>query len=239
MNKPERYVEVFWTPFIKPEGHLATNVLLQPPKPLFPVLQTRRAGATYLQCPAISDLCKNEYVVFSPFDLVITVNREAQQITTDRFGQEFFNSNLVNRMHQTSVDNPALLTLPVHYVFYSKDNVELEMADLPIITSKSSENFKVVRGGFNIGKWVRPIELVVEVIDHTKPITLYAEDPLFLVKFKTTNNVPVKLTRVDLTPELRTVIASCEKTKFFRPQLKLHKLYELAENYLEFFKRGK
>lgn len=235
----KRYVEVFWTPHFFEEYRGAFAVLAQPPKPLFPVLQDLRPNAKYLKCPAIADSCKNEFVVLCPFDLVVTINKENKEITTDRFGQEFYDKNIRNRMGETDPQNPALLTLPIRYTFYSKDSVELETADLPIITSRSSENFKVIRGGFNIGKWVRPIELAVEVVDHTKPITLYADDPLFLLKFKTPNNVPIKLTRVDSTQELARVTQACTGLKQFRPNLKLSKLYELAENYLEVFKRGK
>jgi len=234
----KRYIEVFWTPFYNIED-AAFNILTVPPKPLFPILKDHRPNSIYLQCPAVTDYCKNEYVVFCPFDLVITIDRENQQVSIDRFGQAFFDKYILNRMHQTDVQSPAILSLPVKYLFYSNDSVELQIADLPIITSKSSENFKVIRAGFNIGKWVRPIELTVEVIDSSKPITMCAEDPLFLLKFKTPNEVPIKLTRVELTPELNTLSRSCTQLKKYRPKLKLAKLYELAEDYLELFKRKK
>lgn len=235
----KRYVEVFWTPWSLKKFSPAYTVLTPPPKPLFPVLREHRPNANYLQCPAITEACRNEYVAFSPFDLTINIDKANGQIITDRFGQDFFDGNIRNRMDETAPQNPVLLTLPIRYMFYSKDDVEMQTLDLPIITSKSSENFKVIRGGFNISKWIRPIELAVEVIDHTKPITLCAEDPLFLIKFKTPGDVPVKLTRVDRTPELEDLNKVFTGLKTFRPNLKLNKLYELAENYLEWFRRNK
>jgi hypothetical protein len=238
-NNMKRYVEVFWTPYFFEEDRGVFSVLQQPPKPLFPVLQAQRPNASYLKCPALSESCKNDYVVYCPIDLVVTVDKQAQTVTTDRYSQDFFDRNVKNRMAESNPENPALITLPTRFLFYSNDSVEFEVMDLPILTSKSSENFKIVRGGFNIGKWIRPTELAVEVINSAKPITLCADDPLFLIRFRTANNVPVKLTRVDLTPDLRNVMKGCVNLKGYRPMLKLNKLYKLAENYLEWFKRGK
>lgn len=235
----KRFVEVFWTPFSQPHPNdLAMELLaVQPPKPFFPYLQQQRAGAQYLKCPAIAQSFQNTYVVFSPVDLVVAVNKEEHAVTTDRYGQDFHTATIANRWQETTVSNPYLLSLPPQYVFYSFDDVEMETCDLPIITSKSSSNFKIIQGGFNISKWMRPIELAVEIIDDTKPIEMFADDPLFSIRFTTPNNVPVKLTRVAYTQDIAKQTRACGTLKSLRPNLKLQKMYELAASSLDLFKR--
>jgi len=53
----------------------------------------------------------------------------------------------------------------------------------------------------------------------------------------TPNNLPVKLTRVEYTPELDARVQACLKVKEKRTGLKLFKLYEFASDYLEMFKQ--
>ena len=56
-----------------------------------------------------------------------------------------------------------------------------------------------------------------------------------MLKFITPNGVPVKFTRVDLTPELRKISRSAVGMKNFRPKLKLAESYELAADYISSF----
>ena len=230
----QKFVEVFWSPYLGKE----LDIVALPPKPFFPILREARLGSKYLECPAIIDLCKNEFVISSPFDLNITVDRENKNIITDRFGQNFYDTNVYNRMDITPDHCPALITIPIRYLFYSFTPVEIEVTDLPFITSKSAENYRVLRGGFDIGKWMRPVELAVEVIDSSKQINLKTEDPLFLLRFKTPDNIPIKFTRVILTDKHFKAVRSCTAVKDFRPRLKLKDVYKLAENYLEAFRKN-
>ena len=128
-----------------------------------------------------------------------------------------------------------MATLPVRLLFFSKENVEVTSGDLPILNTSSAQNFRVIGGGFNISKWYRAVELAVEVKDPSQPISLKADEPLFLVKFKTPNDLPIKMTRIKLTPELRSMTNSCVAVKTFRPGLKMAENYALAADYIKAF----
>ena len=231
----QRYVEVFWTPFFDEELSDAAEIIFQAPKPLFPILQEERKNALYLKCPAFIDNVRNSYAVLSPFDLNITFDYPTRGMHIDRYGQQFFDATCVNRGAETIEGNPYMATLPVRFLFFSKENVEITSGDLPILNTSSAQNFRVIGGGFNISKWYRAVELAVEVTDPSQPISLKADEPLFLVKFKTPNDLPIKMTRVKLTPELRSMTRSCITVKRFRPGLKMAENYALAADYIKAF----
>ena len=226
----KKYVEVFWTPYTS--QYAAMQNLFAAPKPLLGLLSTQRQNASYLKCPAFQETVKNEFVVQAPFDLNVTINAEERSVSTDRFGQAFYDIFIRNRGVKEPTSNPYMVTLPPNYLFYSKDNVSIEVKDVSLLTSGSTSNIRIIPGGFNISKWVRPLEYAVEVIDATKPIEMRVGDPLFTVKFITPNNIPVKLTRVEETKNIKDVVVACTDVKFYMPHLKLDKAYELASNYL-------
>jgi hypothetical protein len=92
----KKYVEVFWCPWSHTMPVMQT--LFAAPKPIFSVLSTKRKDAKFLKCPALKETLKNEFVIAAPFDLNITINKDTQEIFTDRFGQEFYNAFIINRI---------------------------------------------------------------------------------------------------------------------------------------------
>jgi hypothetical protein len=229
----KKYVEVFWTPVS--HQHIVMQHLFTAPKPLLGIVNIQRQGARYLKCPAFQETIKNEFVIQAPFDLNITINAEERTVYTDKFGQAFYDAFVTNRGAHSPPSNPYMVSLPPYYCFYSKDDVSIESKDTSLLTSGSSSNVKVIPGGFNISKWVRPIEFAVEVIDPSKPIEMRAGDPLFSLRFITPNNVPVKLTRVEDGNDLRDMMVACTNVKKYLPHIKLEKAYDLAASYLSVF----
>lgn len=232
----KRYVEVYWTPWFvhldnKTVDH-SLNLLFQDPEPLVTWAHRLKKHAAYLKCPSVLDSMKNCFVITSPFDLKITVNRQTNQVTTDRFGQNFFDAYIMPRPHQSAPDGTFLLTLPPHLMFYSDESLVMQVSDLPIITSQSTKNVKLIVGQFDIGQWTRPVEWAVELVEGDE-ILMRKGDPLFIVRFNTLNNVPVKLVRVDVTDALKQKIVACAGVKKYIKNLKLHQLYALAKSYLQ------
>ena len=236
----KRYTEVFWAPFLYDATvDVASQIQYAKPKPFFPMLLDQRKGMEYLKCPALADTFKNDFVVCAPYDLQLTFDPIAKMVNTDRYGQLFVDRHVRSRWQISPEGMPPLVSLPPKYIMYSFDDVFVESTDLPIITSTFSSNVKIINGEFNISKWYRPLEVSFEVVDITKPVVLEAEQPMFLLRLRTPNNVPVKLTRVEVTPELTQRIHACTDFKEKRPNTKLEKLYELASEYIKMFKNQK
>lgn len=230
----KRYVEVFWTPWYVKGGLNSAltsplHLLTQEPKPLVTWVCEQRANSFYLKCPAVIESMKNCFVVTAPFDLNIKFDLQNYAVYTDRFGQDFFETyvNLRNKPD----GYPALISLPPAFLFYAKESVKVQVDDLPIITSDSSKNTKMIPGEYDIGKWVRPLDWTFEFtgVDY---INVKMGDPLFTVRFKTKNDLPVKLIRVEPTANLINKVVACTAVKGYVQGLSLKTLYELAKNYL-------
>lgn len=229
----KRYVEVFWCPIHKKlDEYPWVEVAFQEPKHLYPMLLSERANAPYLKCPAFSKNLQNTFVINSPFDLNFTFDVNTKTVSTDRYGQTFYDDFIKDRKNQTHPDNPILFSTAVHYLFFSIESVELEIKDVPLLNTTSNKNIKVVPGKFDISKWLRPTDFAVEVIDPNQPVTLLAGDPIFAVNFVTENNVPIKLTRVTDSEWLYKKAIACTALKRVRPRLNLSECYAAAENFI-------
>jgi hypothetical protein len=234
----KQYVEVFWAPWvdsIDPENSW-TNTVYLPPAPLISLAheKVRDAADDLFKCPAVKSLIKNDFVIKCPMDLNLTFAQETGSVFTDRYGSNFYEKYIVNR---SVAGGSIIMTAPPRYVFFSKSDVEMMAMDLPIISSVSSKNLKLIPGKFNISKWVRPIEFNFTVIDPSQPVTLQAEDPLFALRFYTPDNVPVKMTRFEITQDIIRDVRSMVTIKRFRKFLPLEKSYELAEGVIGYLRK--
>lgn len=233
----KRYTEIFWwVSHHKKQLYPWIETAFFEPKHFYPLLREQRAEAHYLQCPALSGKFKNSFVITAPFDLTITHNQETGALNTDRYGQDFYDDFIIIRP-SNSKDLPLLFSIAINYLFFAHEDVEMEVSEVPLLCSKSTANVRLVPAGFNISKWLRPLEYAVEIIDKTKPIEIKAGEPLFMVTFKTPNNVPVKLTRKIETPEMALALPAFTRLKKVRPNLKLAECYDLASNFIDTLKR--
>ena len=118
----KKYAEIFWAPYYHKDvaaGYGYEYACAQP-KAFFPTLFEARGNVQYLKCPAFVESCKNDFVVCAPFDLNLQINAETNTLTTDRFGQDFYDNFIINRNEFVKEGNPFLCTLPPKYLFYSK-----------------------------------------------------------------------------------------------------------------------
>ena len=232
----KRYIEIFWCPILKNlDKHPWYEVACQEPKHLYPLLLDQRKDALYLKCPALSENFKNTFVVKAPFDLNFSFNNKT--ITTDRYGQDFYDDFILDRTHQTNQTNPILFSVNIQYLFFSHDSVEMEIKDVPILTSETTKNIRVIPGKFNISKWLRPTDFCIEVIDSTKLVTLQVGEPIFSVTFTTQNNVPVKLTRIGNAQDLYAKARAFTSLKSIKPNMSLNECYKTAESFIGVIKR--
>jgi len=234
----KKYAEVFWDPWVdnvNAETVWSSTVYL-PPVPLFGLAHgtIQNKSESLFKCPAVKGLIKNDFVIKSPFDLTLTFDQATATVSTDNYGQDFYDGYVINR----SIPNgPIVMTIPPRYVFFSKDDVEMMSMDLPIISSNSSKNIKMIPGKFNISKWCRSIDFTFTVVDPSLPVTLKAEEPLWAVRFYTPNDVPVKITQFELTPDIINKVESMTSLKKFRKFLPLEKCYEMATGVIQQLKK--
>jgi len=236
----KRFTEIFWWPLEHDEVRFPwVKILTAEPKHFYPLLKAQREGSPYLKCPSIAESCKNSFVICCPYDLVLTFDKQNKNITTDRYGQAFYDRFIVNRSARSDYkeEHPMVFSILINYLFFSHDDTEIEVRDVPLLTSESTKNIKMIPGRFNISKWFRPIEFAAEVIDDTQPVVLKAGDPLFMVTFITKNGVPVKMTRRFDSPEIKATMVAFTSLKMMRPGLNLKECYAVGESLIGAMKR--
>lgn len=232
-------VVVNWAACTSPHDHsesthsvMAAELLAIEPVPLLKYLLEKRADVGYLKCYSILDVCKNSFVVLSPYDLTIAVNPETNFVTVQEFSTHFYNKMCLNR---GITDRGYLLSMPPELVFFSKQDVVLEvmptqLIDLPI-------NAAFISGRYNISKWVRPLNWTFELVNGSNTVAVKRGDPLFVVRFTPKDDDTVKLEQVPFTEELHRVVKACTQVKNVMPKTSLHKLYSMAESYIGRFLR--
>lgn len=215
--------------------HHELQILFQEPENLFVKLRASRAESKYLKCYALLDILKNTYIVTAPLDLTIKYDRENKWLSVDGVDQQLYESNFLNRAGDFSETDPALVTCPPRYIFYSDTPVKMTIWPTPFFGE--IENTRVVVGGFDIYKWVRPIDWTFEIVDDKKEVVIKRGDPLFAVNFSTFDNSKVELNRVPYDSELHNIASSCVSLKRLIKQVPLKKCYEMAESFITMWRR--
>ena len=231
----KKYAEVFWAPWVdnlQNESECWVNTAYFPPTPLLGLAhQSIQDDKNLLfKCPAVKSVLKNDFVIKAPIDLTLTFDQTTASIFTHNYYQKFFDKYVVNR---SKPGGPVILSLPPRYIFFSKDDVEMLSLDLPLLSSESNKNIKMIPGKYNISKWLRPIDFTFTVIDPLQPVAVKAEDLLWAVRFYTPNDVPVKMTRFNLTENILKSSQSMMHIKKYREFLPLKKCYELAKGLIQ------
>ena len=213
------------------------DLLVVEPIPFLKWLTNNREKSDYMKCPAVIDFFKNTFVITAPFDIQINIDENTRYVLTDK-SQEIYDSFILNRSHQSSDNDPLILTLPPNLIFWSNDDIVIESLPMFLDTSESFENINLIPGTFNISKWIRPLDFTVEVKDLSKPITIKRGEPLFCVKFITKKGNKVELERTELTAELEYVVRGCTILKNFMPKQTLNSVYVMAEKFINRFKNS-
>ncbi len=193
-------------------------------------------------CPAVLQYEKRVLVVRSPYTFKIRCNRKDERFLFQPvypFTQVDEGSiRKLIKFEPTSSwrgKNTPLLQLTLPYVFF---------ADLPVyinqiepINIKSSKNWALVQGRFNIYDWQRPINWSVEWVDTTEDLIIQRGDPLFQLVFET--NSPesnIEFIYQDMTDKLRKSLdASTGVTQLVKGTFNISKEYgrKREENLIE------
>jgi hypothetical protein len=185
-------------------------------------------STNFTKCPAFINSLKNMYVIRSPIDVQVTINKLENwaDVTIPNNAPP---SILVPRFKEDDVKNgrycASLNITPL--VFFSEKNVEMQM--LPAFFEEPSQ-LRVICGKFNIGKWKRPLEYAFELKNPVHTINIKRGDPLFYLQFITENDELVKLKRVEETEKDKLECYENSNLKFMYVQKSLSFIYNLRKN---------
>jgi hypothetical protein len=205
--------------------HQEVNIVYIPPEPAYKYFLEKYANARYVLCPAFSDYLKNTFIIRSPYDFVVTLNREQGSISIDRHGQDFFNNNI----KMTYIEGSFVLQLPPRMIFIPENNESVMVTSLPLMLDPNP--LSIIPGTFDISKWVRPIEIAIQVHNEEK-IVFKRGDPLMMLKFTSSNNDSIQLEQKIIDENVIALTSACVRVKNTNPSLNLKTLYKMANFYV-------
>ena len=235
------YVNPVNPTYTEPSG---LYLLFNDPEPFIPFLvKTRGKDDVFVRCPGFTEFFKGAYVITAPFDMEISFNKGnayPEFITPNvRSNPDLFrvySTFLINRTLEQPKDSKPLLSLPPSYTFFSNESVMMEM--LPPFMMPNSSKFLTVPGVYDIGKWIRPIDFTVEVNNPGENFIIKKGEPLFVVRFTSSDGSKVELERIIEDKDLINVVKSIAATKQLLPKQGLAERYRSAEQYLKaYFKK--
>lgn len=212
-----------------------TQVLTDPDRSY--VLQQEPKGAAYGRCPAFIDYMKNTYALVAPFDVEVTIDENGCVLQVVAPSPQA--SELVVFRTAPSRDTNLIISLADTYLFYSKDEVRIEQLPPFMDYSLMRQGVTIIPGTYDISKWVRPVEVAMEIKKGVRSIRFAAGTPLSYLRFVTPNNDTVKLNKVEYTPELRDTSAACTGLKAIRNNLSLTQCYAYGKRVVDKFLRPK
>jgi hypothetical protein len=197
-------IEIGWTPYKYSdyekspyEMEFIDNVYFEPEK-LSNFYENTKS--LFKLCPANTQFLKNFWVIKSPFDLTLNINRKEKTCYINQ-NQRFFNTFVSMRWNQFTETDLALCSFNFCYLFVSDKPVMIEV--YPAFLHEQVKNTRFINGSFNIYKWQRPVDFSFEILNDNEPVEIKREQPLFYVKFLS-NNIEenFKLKNIEWTDEL-------------------------------------
>lgn len=158
---------------------------------------TMNKNDDYIYCPAFSGHMNNTYSIKFPFDYKLSF--EDNNIKTDMYDQSFFNKFVLIR----SIDNKFIsITLP--YLFFSEKSLEFLISSPYFSNNEFTKCNRVIPGKYNIGNWMRRIEIPIITDKENNDINIKKGDDALYVTFLT--NKKIKLKKFFATDKIKYLV---------------------------------
>lgn len=171
-----------------------------------------------IHCPALTNIFKNTYIIRSPFDLHLRIQKQPNKswwvevLPESSLKPEAFNTLFViNPLEEQNNQDWPLLQMLTPYTFISDDDVYIELMP-PLLEHKQLPGI-TVSGTYSIYDWHRQSNWIFEWRDITKNIHIKRGEPLFYVRFNPRDrNDKVKLKELPITDDIKNAI-NCDEVK--------------------------
>ena len=210
---------------------LDANIAYYKPDPAILYFLELKNNSAFAKCPAFIEYFKNAFIIRAPYDLEIKV--ENDQVTTDKYGQDFFNENITIN-HIADSERKLVLQLLPKYIFITDTDQSIPMSVSELPFTPYSPDYRFIPGKFDMSKWVRPVHYAIEVNQDTV-IKFTRGDPLFMLTFHCDEKVELELGVV--TEDVMKLVGACTSVKNRIPKQSLKRLYEMAEDYVTLMKK--
>ncbi|HEY0009221.1 MAG TPA: hypothetical protein VGB55_10895, partial [Tepidisphaeraceae bacterium] len=173
----------------------------------------------FFACPAFHKHAQNMFVIRSTVDANVAIKPDGFHALDEH---SKLTGQLFSFLHPTRKKYRSIL-FDHRMLFYCEESVQLSTYPAYMHASEVQSKLVYVPAAYDISKWLRPLQGTYEVLETTPGVRIREDDPLYYVKFDTTEKV--RLRRFQMVPELNGIAHGCVHYKLFRPQQSLEKVY--------------
>ena len=201
---------VGWTPYkyspsFKKYDLEFTHNTYFPPEKISDIYKDTKSE--FKRCPANKQFLKNFWMIRSPFDVELNINRKDDTCRINQ-NQRFFDAFIFVRWGQYTETDLMSVSFSFQYMFVADEPVWIEL--YPAFLHGEPNNTRLISGTFDIYNWQRPVDFSFEVLDDQKPIMVKRGQPLFYVRFLSNKlNDDFKLQEIEWTDELLKLYKRC------------------------------
>lgn len=197
------------------------------------------ATANYRKCPAHQNQFKNTFVVCSPIDIEVKINKEenwCDVVNPPHAPKEIFNP----RFGEEQQSPYPLFTFRMNRIMLMPQdpsvNIYVEQLE-PILEWERDTNIRIVEGNFNISKWTRPLESSYEQRYKNMTVKFNRGQPMYYFRLSTDDpDDVIVLNRVEMNQKIYEDSERCLQVKEFAPNKKLKFLYDVRDKFLSSLK---
>jgi len=212
----EKVTTVYWSVFSNLDLLSRQTMLMQPPesvrKNLSKKVNSINVKSSYVACKSYHEFFKNTFILSHPYTA-------EWQISDGNQGGLF-----IPRPDDSAFIDSYLIDYDLQWVFFSEDDVEIEITPAYLHQKESDKYGYIVAGSYNISKWFRPISLSWQLWEKESKIAFTKNDPICYLNFRSKNKVILK--QFELTSKLKEISNGCAALKSIIPNLELSELYE-------------
>jgi hypothetical protein len=217
---------IYWSNV--PDNDVDWSIIFEEPKSLLHELSLNKnknnQENNLLRCPAVTDLCKNLFVIKNPLytkaSFIIKNNMVSNEMKSDD------GKWLVNRPPSF---NNQLLAMYIHpIIFFAEEDVEIMLTNPYFSNIQHSSWGAIVPGIFNCGSWFRPVQMEFNVWENIKEVELLENEHIAYIKFFTEKRVVLK--RFTMNEDLMNQAKICSGAGKWEPKVPLIKRYLRFKN---------
>lgn len=206
----KKTIDVFWTG-IGPKQHSLGPVTFEPDSALKDLAERVQMMDNYnphlstdlKKCPAVTNYLKNTFRIRSPFDYNIRWggSQSDPAFASTMRDQKFFEDCVCVRDGATGFLSFRFAQM----CFVTEEpSLVIEQKHAGYSVSDFTKNVSVLEGAFDIGKWIRTLDLTFFINHPNYLVDIKRGDTLYYIKFHTQHKV--NLRKFHLTPEFEDIV---------------------------------
>jgi len=213
-------ITVYWTPFSHPSRKDYVSLLFSDPENILKTLKpTKNANSPmsqYISCSSAKEIYKNTFVLSSPIDSTVNIIKNNDSTYID-------NDSGFWKLNEETIKDRGRLDFDMSYLFFSEESINI--AQYPAYLHKTSfmKTSTLAAGKFNIGKWLRPMNMSFILWENENSIVITKNEPLSYINFETDKKIILK--RFEITDKIYSIVDANSLYRNLFPLTPLNNLY--------------